>query len=117
MKKPAGRVPLHLNIEYRKSYSRNPDLGKLKNISISGAFLKHTDELQAKEKINIHFKVSGRERVLQAEVIWSNSEGSGITFVPDNNRDVQIVDDLMYFVQMKRDTRKELLKSILDNVS
>lgn len=117
MKKPANRVPLQLNIEYRKSYSRNADLGKLKNISLSGAFLKHSGELQNEEKINIHFKVSGRERVLQAQVIWSNHEGSGITFVPDNNRDVQIVDDLMYFVEMKRDTRKELLKTILDNVS
>ena len=110
---PSPRIPLKLEIEYRKSYGRMADTGLLKNISITGAFLEHAnEELKASEKVTITFKVGGRTRKINASIIWSNGRGSGIKFLPANNRDVQIVDDLMYFVESKRENRRDVLDDI-----
>ncbi len=118
MDKPAPRVPLQLPIEFRKNYSRKPDFGDLKNISLTGAFLIHnTEEIVVNDKINIHFKVSGRERTLNASVVWLSDNGCGLEFHPDNNRDVQIVDDLMYFVKGRRVKNKTVLEDIFSQVS
>ena len=118
MEKPAPRLPLQLPIEFRKNYSRKSDYGDLKNISLTGAFLIHnSEEIVVNDKINIHFKVSGRERTLNASVIWLSDAGCGLQFHPDNNRDVQIVDDLMYFVKDRRVKNKTVLDSIFDQVS
>lgn len=115
---PAPRVPLKLPIEFRKNYSRKADYGDLKNISLTGAFLIHeTDEIVINDKINIHFKVSGRERTLQATVVWLTDQGCGLQFHPDNNRDVQIVDDLIYFVKNKRSKNRTVLDDIFAQVS
>ena len=117
LEQPAQRIPLTLPIEFRKNYSRKSDYGDLRNISISGAFLKHDSrDIIINDKINICFKVSGRERTLQASVIWQNSEGSGIQFHPDNNRDVQIVDDLMYFVKDRRYKNRSVFDSIIEQI-
>ena len=98
--KPAPRIPLKLNVQYRKSYARRDDGGSLKNISITGAFLEHENpEIQPRDKLNLVFSVSGRTRTIMAQVVWCSTGGSGIRFLPENNRDVQIVDDLIYFVQ------------------
>lgn len=110
---PATRIPLMLDIEYRKSYGRSSEIGRLKNISLTGAFLEHhNDELKACEKVCITFKVGGRIRKINAAIIWSNGEGSGVKFLPTTNRDVQIVDDLMYFVESKRENERTLLDDI-----
>lgn len=118
MEKPAPRLPLQLPIEFRKNYSRKSDYGDLKNISLTGAFLIHqTDEIVVNDKINIHFKVSGRERILNASVIWLSDNGCGLQFHPDNNRDVQIVDDLMYFVKDRRTKNRNVLDEIFVQVN
>ncbi len=118
MEKPAPRLPLQLPIEFRKNYSRKSDYGDLKNISLTGAFLIHnSEEISLNDKINIHFKVSGRERTLNASVVWLTDAGCGLQFHPDNNRDVQIVDDLMYFVKGRRSKNKNVLDDIFDQVS
>lgn len=118
LEKPAPRLPLTLPIAFRKNYSRKMDQGHLRNISLSGAFLAHSStEILTNDKLNICFKVSGRERVLQATVIWKNNSGAGLQFHPDNNRDIQIVDDLMYFVQDRRDKNKDIFDSILGEIS
>ena len=110
---PSPRIPLKLDIEYRKSYGRSIDTGQLKNISISGAFLEHTNEsLKTGDKVAITLKVGGRVRKINASIIWTNPHGSGIKFLPTNNRDVQIVDDLMYFVESKRENRRNVLDDI-----
>ena len=117
MEKPSPRLPLKLPIEFRKNYSRKSDYGDLRNISLTGAFLIHnTDEIMVNDKINIHFKVSGRERTLNASVIWLDDHGCGLQFHPDNNRDVQIVDDLMYFVKGRRNKNKNVLDEIFSKV-
>src|SRR5437868_3540953 len=109
----APRIPLKLDVEYRRSYGRSTDVGQLKNISLSGAFLEHgNDSLKVNDKIAITFKVGGRVRKINALIIWSNTIGSGVKFMPTNNRDVQIVDDLMYFVESKREGRRTVLDDI-----
>lgn len=116
---PAPRLPLKMDIEFRRSYARQADKGKLRNISISGAFLETetTNELIVDDKVVITFDVSGRRRKIQATVIWKNQLGCGIQFHPFNNRDVQIVDDLMYFVESRRKNRRNVLDDIFKRVS
>lgn len=110
---PQPRIPLKLDVDFRRSYGRNAAVGVLKNISLSGAFLEHEMEaFAAGDKVQVTFKVGGRARKVSAQVIWSNSEGSGIKFLPSNGRDVQIVDDLMYFVESGREDRRSLLGDI-----
>jgi hypothetical protein len=110
---PSPRIPLKLDIEYRKSYGRSSETGALKNISLTGAFLEHGNEkLKVSDKVAITFKVGGRVRKINALIVWSNSIGAGIKFMPTNNRDVQIVDDLMYFVESKREGRRDVLDGI-----
>ncbi|MBY0314091.1 MAG: PilZ domain-containing protein [Bdellovibrionales bacterium] len=115
--KPADRIPLRLPIEFRKTYARQSEKGGLVNISITGAFLEHrTEELEINDQINIHFRVSGRERVLQATIVWKSNAGAGVRFSPDNQQDVQIIDDLMYFVKDHREKKKAVLHSIFSKV-
>lgn len=117
-KKPAKRLPLVLNVEFRKSYARQDAKGVLKNISLTGAFLE-TDltDLAPTDKLIITFQVSERVRKMAGTVVWKNGRGCGIQFQPFNKRDVQIVDDLMYFVENRREGRKEVLDIILKQVS
>jgi len=110
---PQPRIPLKLDVEFRRSYGRNGASGVLKNISLTGAFLEHElESLKSGDKVQVTFKVGGRTRKVNAEVIWSNSVGSGVKFLPTNGRDVQIVDDLMYFVESSRQNRRSLLDDI-----
>lgn len=114
---PAPRTPLNINVSFRRSYAREEAEGVLKNISLSGAFLAHPSEgIRSGEKLNLRFSVSGRERVIQAAVVWSNTYGCGVKFAPQNNRDVQIVDDLIYFVESKRSGTKNVLDEIFKKV-
>lgn len=114
---PAPRVPLLMEINYRRSYARQNTKGVLRNISLTGAFLEATDhELKALDKLIITFVVGGRKRNISATVIWSNTRGCGIKFQPFNNRDVQIVDDLMYFVEASRENRRSVIDSIFKRV-
>jgi len=117
-KAPAPRTPLNIDVEFRKSYAREEASAVLKNISITGAFLFHSSEaLKAGEKLSLKFMVSGRERNVPAQVIWSNTVGSGIKFLPMNNRDVQIVDDLIYYVEAQRTDTREILNDIFKKVA
>lgn len=117
-KKPAKRLPLVLNVEFRKSYARQDAKGVLKNISLTGAFLE-TDisDMAPSDKLVITFQVSERVRKMSGTVIWKNGRGYGIQFQPFNKRDVQIVDDLMYFIESRRESQKEVLENILKQVS
>lgn len=112
-KVPAPRIPLQMQVEYRKSYGRQNTKGVLKNISLSGAFLEtETVELAPTDKVVIEFVVSERRRKMAATIIWKNGKGCGVQFQPFNKRDTQIVDDLMYFVQSNREFRRNLLDDI-----
>ncbi len=117
-KAPAQRTPLNIEVEYRKNYAREGTAGTLKNISLTGAFLKHVgDALKVGEKLVVNFTVAGRERAVHATVVWTNPVGSGVRFQPINNRDVQIVDDLIYYVESKREGTRGILDEILKKVA
>ena len=112
------RVPIQLEVDYRKSYARRNISAKLKNISLSGAFLcTETLDLEPNDKVIIEFKLSGRARKINARVVWKNSFGVGVKFNHFNNRDVQIVDDLIYYVENTREKRRDLIDSIFKKVS
>jgi hypothetical protein len=118
MSQPSPRIPLKLDVEYRRSYARSPDIARLLNISLTGAFLEHTGhDLKERDKVLIEFNVGGRVRKINACIIWANTLGCGVRFIPHNNRDVQIVDDLMYFVESKRETRRDVLDDIFKKVA
>jgi hypothetical protein len=117
-KQPAPRTPLSLEVGFKKNYARDESKGILKNISLSGAFLDFRGEkFRAGEKIHLRFVVSGRERKIASTVVWCNSMGCGVKFSPANNRDVQIVDDLIYFVENNRDGRRDVLDKIFKKVA
>ena len=116
--KPAQRVPLYLKVEYKKSYAREDSDGVLRNISLTGAFLQQTNSaLSAGEKIGLKVSVGSQNRLIQAQVIWSNKSGSGVKFLPSNNRDSQIIDDLIYFVESKRSSHRSVLDNIFKKVA
>lgn len=115
---PSPRTALNIEVAFRKSYARDESTGTLKNISLSGAFLAHTNQqLKAGEKVHMTFSVAGRVRDIHAIVVWSNAYGSGIKFLPQNNRDIQIIDDLIYFVETKRVDTRGVLDQILKKVA
>ena len=116
---PAPRLPLYMDVEFRRNYARSKEYGRLKNISLTGAFLEVSHELDIlpEDKLVVTLTVSGRERQVNARVIWQNDYGYGLQFQPFNNRDVQIVDDLMYFVESKRESRRSVLDQIFKRVS
>lgn len=117
-KLPAPRTPLALEVGFKKNYARDEAKGTLKNISLSGAFLEFQGEsFRANEKLHLRFVVSGRERKIAACVVWCNSLGCGIKFMPANNRDVQIVDDLIYYVENNRHDRRDVLDKIFNKVA
>ncbi len=106
-----------MEVSFKKNYAREENKGRLRNISLSGAFLETTgDAFRANEKIQLRFVVEGRERKITAFVIWVNSVGCGVKFLPVNNRDVQIVDDLIYYVENSRSTRRTVIEQILKKV-
>lgn len=115
---PSPRTPLHLEVSFKKNYARQASNGVLKNISLTGAFLEYTGEnFRANEKLSLTFIVAGRERKIAATVIWSNGAGCGVKFHPTSNRDVQIVDDLIYFVESNRSERRGVLDHIFKKAS
>jgi len=117
-KTPAPRTALHLEVSFKKNYAREEARGTLRNISLSGAFLETgSSQIRQNEKLNLTFVVAGRERKISAQVIWSNANGCGVKFLPSNNRDVQIVDDLIYFVESSRNGRRDVFDLILKKVS
>ncbi len=116
---PSPRLPLEMTIEYRRSYARQIAKGTLKNISLTGAFLMTPEAVNFNpfDKVVVTFSVSGRRRKMTAAVVWQNDLGCGIRFEPYNNRDLQIVDDLMYFVENSRESRRNVFEDILKRVS
>lgn len=115
---PAVRIPLKFPIEYKKNYARQATEGTLKNISLSGAYLETLPEgLGIKEKITLYFNIEGRRRKINALIIWKNNAGAGISFQHFNNRDLQMIDDLMYFVEAKRNTTRSLFDDIVKKIA
>jgi hypothetical protein len=114
---PAQRFDIEYDLDFKCNYARDYNKAMIRNISVSGALIKTDIPLKPAEKINIFFKVSGRERKIPAEVVWISDKGIGVKFNHFNNRDIQIVDDLIYFATEKGGSTKDLLQNILNKVS
>jgi len=117
-KSAAPRTPLHLDVNFRRSYARQDSQAILRNISLSGAFLEfENNDLRVDEKINLTFVVAQRERKITAQIVWKNTLGAGVKFIPQNNRDIQIVDDLIYYVETKRMGHRGIFDGIIKKVA
>lgn len=118
MNKPAPRIKLSLDIQFKRNYARSKSTGVLKNISVSGAFLEFSkaEDLRKNDKLQISFEVAGRNRKVPATIVWTNSSGVGLKFEHQSNRDMQIVDDLIYFVEASNSEKSEAIQSIFKAV-
>jgi hypothetical protein len=114
---PSPRTKLNVPIIFRRKYSRSDEKGQLKNISESGAFLAQKGEpLLVGSKIHIMLDFLGNKRELMAQVVWSNSNGSGIRFLPNVGRDKVAVQDFIEFINEQKSTRHSTLDLIFKKV-
>lgn len=114
---PMPRTPLHVGVQFKRNYARKASPGVLKNISLTGAFLKQPEcEFVAGEKIVVSFNVGNRERSITSKVVWKNQYGCGLKFEHFNNRDRQIIDDLIYFIETKRENVRNVFEKIIDRM-
>lgn len=114
----APRVILSLPILFRKTYGRRDENGLLKNISLTGAFLESANEnYLPNDKLIFQMHVSGRMRNINAKIVWKGNNGYGVQFMPFNKADIQLIDDLIYFVNVKKESKRDLLSSIFKKVS
>jgi hypothetical protein len=116
---PAQRHTLLFEVEFKRNYARRHTKANMKNVSLTGAFLENPEnlDLEKDEKINLNLFVGGRARTLQATVIWKNHLGCGVRFAHSNNRDLQIIDDLIFYVESTRASQKSVLADIFKKVS
>jgi hypothetical protein len=115
--KPAHRHSVELAFEFKKNYSRTSSKAEVCNISLTGALIKTDQPLKPSEKLNVYLSVSGRTRKVSARVVWVGDRGVGLQFQPFNNRDLQIVDDIIYYATEKNESTKNLFDSILNKVA
>lgn len=105
------RTDLHLEIVYKTIYGRTAQKAIFKNISHTGACLEMNDpDVRNRDKIKILFTVADRAREIKAEVIWQSNGSCGVRFMPKNNQDLLIIDDLIYYVKNKTIGYKSLFE-------
>jgi len=111
------RFSVDLNFEFKRNYARQISKAEVKNISLTGALIKTELPLRPSEKLNVYLTVSGRTRKVAAKVVWFGERGVGLQFQPFNSRDLQIVDDIIYYATEKNSGAKSLFDSILHKVA
>ena len=107
----------NLDVEYKKKYARHFKVGRLRDISNSEAYLLTKDDktpFNLKDEISITLKLGQRKRTLQASVIASDTSGVKIKFHFYNNREYQIVDDMIYFIEKSKEERRQSLDFIFN---
>jgi hypothetical protein len=114
----ATRHQISLELEFKRSYGRQSEKANIKSISINGALVQVDQPLRIGERLKVTLSVSDRVRKVPARVVYVGGEKEvGIRFEPFNNRDLQIVDDIIYFATEKSSTNRSLLENILSKVS
>jgi hypothetical protein len=114
---PQPRHNVDLAFEFKRNYARQSAKAEVQNISLTGALIKTSVSLKPSEKLNVYLSVSGRTRKVAARVVWVSDLGVGLEFQPFNNRDLQIVDDIIYYATEKNSSTKDLLDTILLKVA
>lgn len=122
-------IPLNLDVAYKKNYARHFKNGQLQRINNFEAYLfigrdevtlnqrtplDDKKSLNLKDKISIVLQLGERKRILQASVTSTDSYGAKVKFHFYNNRDYQIVDDLIYFIEKSKEKRRRRLDFIFD---
>ena len=98
----APRFKVDYSIALKKLFSNNQDMVKIKNISMSGAFIEMTtEEFNTRELVGLNFVVNDRERVVQARIVWKSKEGLGVQFIPQTFQDQVIINDLIFLLRHK----------------
>ena len=115
--KPSPRYNVDLSFEFKKNYARQNAKAEVRNISLTGALIKTDQPLKISEKLSVYLSVSGRTRKVTAKVVWVGDRGAGVEFQPFNNRDLQIVDDIIYYAVEKNSSTKNLFDTILGKVA
>jgi hypothetical protein len=111
------RFNVELNFEFKRNYARQISKAEVRNISLTGALIKTELPLRPSEKLNVYLTVSGRTRKVAAKVVWVGDRGVGLQFQPFNSRDLQIVDDIIYYATEKSSSTKTLFDTILNKVA
>ncbi len=127
IEKQQDLFPAYLNVEYKKVYARDFTCGQLRHINNSEAYLSTPSipsknpisrdskkALKSQDKISIVLVLGERKRILQASVLSTDSRGARVKFHFLNNRDYQIIDDLIYFVEKAKESRRKKLHFIFD---
>ena len=114
---PSPRFNVDLAFEFKRNYARQTNKAEVCNISLTGALIKTELPLKQSEKVNVFLTVSGRTRKVSAKVVWVGDRGVGLEFQPFNSRDLQIVDDIIYYATEKNSSTKSLFDSILNKVA
>lgn len=115
---PAPRTRLNVAVIFRRKYAREDEKGCLKNISESGAFLAQTgDPLPMGSKVHIILDFLGHRREIVAEIIWSNTNGGGLRFLPNVGRDKLAVQDFIEYINEQKNSRNSTLDLIFKKVS
>jgi hypothetical protein len=87
-------------------------------VSLTGAFISHQHhDLISGDRVTIELVIGGQKRKIVAEVIWTNSFGAGIKFIPANQKDIQMIDDLIYYLEEKKSSLNSVLGEVLKKVS
>jgi len=114
---PSPRFNVDLAFEFKRNYARQTTKAEVCNISLTGALIKTDVSLKPSEKVSVFLTVSGRTRKVAAKVVWVGDRGAGLQFQPFNSRDLQIVDDIIYYATEKTSSTKSLFDSILNKVA
>lgn len=115
--KPLPRLDTHIGLKFRKIYERRFIVGSIKNISLTGAFLKTLQHIEVGYKLILKIELHSRIRNISASVVWKNENGYGVQFIKSSNQDMQLIDDLIYFEKKKKLKKQNVLKSILKKVA
>ena len=105
LKMRQSSISPNLNVEYKKKYARHLRIGRLRDISNSEAYLLTEDDkalFSLRDEISITLELGQRKRTLQASVIANDTQGVKVKFHFYNNREYQIIDDLIYFIEKSK---------------
>lgn len=102
-------------VEYRCNYDRQTSLGTLENINLKGAFLRTSLPFDSTtEKILLTISLNKRKREIKANIVDRGKSGCAVEFLYVGKKGLQLIDDLIYFIEKITDKKKSLLHSIFE---
>lgn len=114
---PAPRTVFNLEVQFRKSYARAISNGRLRNISLTGAYLECTEFFHLQERFQFHFFIGGQLHFVAAETVWRSSNGYGVKFITIKKRDTRVIEDVVQIAESMRYGKQQLLSNILKSAS